>query len=117
MQSSPSTVVNISSQERIAATLAPFFLCFLAPHLMDKKTDFTLYYMRQGFGLLLALILVSIISSLPLLGIIGWFVNTILWISAIYLAWNAWNAKKVSLPYLLEYTDIIIARLGLASFF
>ena len=58
METTPS---NISSQEKLAAALASFL--FFVPLLMNVKTPFVVKYMKQGFGINVIAILISIVAS------------------------------------------------------
>jgi len=106
----------ITSQEKIAAILGSMPFLFFFPHLMEKKTDFTLPFMKQGFGLTLISLIMSMIERVPFFGILR-VVDFLIFVAWIYLAWNAWEGKKIILPYLLEYSEKLSCFLVfLASF-
>lgn len=92
----------------------PFLFFF--PHLMEKKTDFTLSFMKQGFGLTLISLITSFIERIPFFGILE-IIDFFVFVAWVYLAWNAWEGKKIILPYLFEYSETTINLLGISRFF
>ncbi len=113
MELQPST---ISSQEKIAAIIGSLPVLFFLPHFMEKKTDFTLNFMRQGFGLTIITVLTSIIERIPFFGIFE-IIDLGVFVVFLYLAWNGWSGKKVAVPYLLEYSNQAIRALNLGNWF
>ncbi len=107
---------TISNQEKIAAIIGSLPVLFFLPQLMGQKTEFTLQFMRHGFGLTIITVLTSIIERIPFFGIFEIF-DLVIFILFLYLAWNAWNGKKVVVPYLLEYSNKAIVALNLATWF
>lgn len=93
-------------------------LLFFLPILMEKKTEFTVFYMKQSFLLFVANVSLMLISALfwPLRGLVGLF-EFIVFILVVFLAWNAWQGKKFSIPGLLENSELLIAKIGIASWF
>jgi hypothetical protein len=57
----PNTQGNTQSQAKLAAALASFL--FFVPLLMDVRTPFVVKYMKQGFILNVASIVLSIVLS------------------------------------------------------
>lgn len=106
----------ITSQEKIAAIVGCVPFLFFLPHFMEKKTDFTLPFMKQGFGLTLISLITSFIERIPFFGILE-IIDFLVFIAWAYLAWNAWEGKKTLLPYLLEYSEKTINILGVSRFF
>lgn len=107
---------TISNQEKIAAIIGNLPVLFFLPHLMGQKTEFTLHFMRHGFGLTVATLLVSIIERIPFFGIFE-ILDLVIFIIFLYLSWNAWNEKKVVVPYLFEYSNKAIVALNLGTWF
>jgi uncharacterized membrane protein len=107
---------SIDPQEKVAGALGAFL--FFIPFLMGKVTDFTLFYMRQGFLLLILGIIVWIIGMVaPFLGIIITLANIVLFCSVVFLAWKAWQGERFALPYVYDSSLTLIKALGLENVF
>ncbi len=74
---------DTKSQDRLAGTLA--YILFFIPILMDKKTEYTCFHMRQAFLLNVAAILCSIIPFF------GPLISFIIFIHVVFLMWKAYN--------------------------
>ena len=107
---------NVPQQERVAGALGS--ILFFIPILMERKTEFTVFFMKQSFLLLVVNVVISIVTNFvwfihPLTQIIELIVSVI----AIFLAWNAYQGKKLVVPGLLEYSDKLITALKVQSWF
>lgn len=106
----------ISQQERVVATLASFL--FFLPILMKKKTDFTVFYMKQSFLLFVVNFFCMLVGALYWsFGDIANLIAFILFVISVFLAWNAWSGEKFSVPGLLENSEKLIAKLGISDWF
>lgn len=107
---------TVPQQERVAAALGAFL--FFIPILMEKKTEFTVFYMKQGFLLFAISVAIMIVTSL------FWFLSPlaslaqlILFVIMLFLVWNAWQGQKFSVPGLLENSEKLIATLKITAWF
>jgi uncharacterized membrane protein len=107
---------SLSSQEKLAAALASFL--FFVPLLMNVKTAFIVKYMKQGFAINIAEILIAIISSfLWMLSPILALVNLALFITSIVLAIQAFGGKDYVITFLYENGEKLIQTLGIVDMF
>ncbi len=111
---------NGKSQEKIAGALGAVF--FFAPALMNQKTEFTLFYMRQSFLVVLVQILLGILggilgSIVGILGTICSLLTMVLGFGLLFLAWKAYSGEKFAIPYLYDYSVKVIKILKLDGFF
>lgn len=74
---------DTQSQDRLAGALA--YILFLIPILMDRKTEYTCFHMRQAFLLNVGAILCSVI---PFFGAIIGFV---IFVHVVFLMWKAYQ--------------------------
>ncbi len=106
----------VSSQEKLAAALASFL--FFVPLLMNVKTPFVVKYMKQGFAINVVEILISLVASFlwmlsPILGL----VNLALFITSIFLAFQAFAGKDYMIGLLYENAEKLIQTLGISNLF
>ena len=106
----------VDQQERLAAAIGA--LIFFVPFLMDKITEFTVFYMRQGFIIFVLSLIVWVLAMIfPFLGVIIALVNIALAVSAIFLAFKAYQGEKFTLPVLYDWSVALIRMLGLEKAF
>ncbi len=103
------------SQERIAGALGA--ILFFLPILMNKKTEFTVFYMRQNFVLMIASVLVWVITMIPFIGFIGGLLNLAIFIHIVFLAWKAYSGEKFEISYLYTQSIEITKTLGVDAWF
>jgi len=110
------------NQERLVAMIACIPFLFWVPILMEKKTDYTSYFMKHGFGLTMLMILISVVTGV--LGFLALFLIPIIWIlqsmiviCMLYLGYHAFMGKKVVIPYYTEHLDKTLIQLGIISWF
>jgi hypothetical protein len=112
----------MNTQERLVAMTACIPFLFWIPILLEKKTEYTSYFMKHGFGLTVIGILLSLIMSVFgfiafLLFPLIWFLNIAITLCAIYLGYNAFMGKKIAIPYYTENLEKILIQLGIISWF
>lgn len=107
---------TVPQQERVAGALGA--LLFFVPILMQKKTEFTVFYMKQSFLLFVIDVALMILTAL------FWFLHSlaglaefIIFVVIVFLAWNAWQGKKFTVPGLLENSEKLIATLKITDWF
>ena len=113
METTPSSV---SSQEKLAAALSCFV--FFIPLLMNVKTPFVVKYMKQGFMVNVAGVVLSIITSFLWMhsGLIG-LVNLALFITSVILALQAFAGKDYVIAFISENAEKLIQTLGISNIF
>lgn len=97
------------SQDRLAGTLS--YIIFFVPLMMDHRTEFACFHMRQAFLLNVVAILASIIPFFG--GIISFFV----FIHVVFLMWKAYHGEKLAIPYIYPYAEKLITVLSLQKWF
>ena len=107
--------VNPENQERIAAALGA--LLFFIPILMNKKTDYTVFFMRQNFVLFLASLLGAILTIIPFFGFFVGILNFFIFILIVFLAWKAYSGEKFEIPYIYAQSIEITKNLGIDAWF
>ncbi|MDD2693318.1 MAG: hypothetical protein PHY14_00105 [Candidatus Gracilibacteria bacterium] len=107
--------IDPQSQERIIAVLG--VILFFLPILMDKKTEYTVFYMRQGFVLLIASILTSVVTSILFVRFLGELLQFIIFVHVVFLAWKAYSGEKFEIPYLYTQSIRISRALGVDTWF
>jgi hypothetical protein len=110
------------NQERLLAMIACIPFLFWVPIVLEKKTDYTSYFMKHGFGLTAIIFALSL--SMNLLGFILIFLFPIIWliqlcivICAVYLGYHAFMGKKIAIPHYTENLEKILIQLGIISWF
>lgn len=107
---------TVPQQERVAGALGSFL--FFVPILMEKKTEFTVLYMKQSFLLFVIDVALMIFTALfGFLYSIASLAEFVIFVVIIFLAWNAWQGKKFTVPGLLENSDKLIATLKITAWF
>jgi uncharacterized membrane protein len=110
------TESSVPQQDRVAAALGA--ILFFLPILMERKTEFTVFYMKQAFLIFVAEVaLMVLVSLLWFLGPLVGLVQFILFVIVLFLVWNAWQGKKLAVPGLLENSEKLIATLKITSWF
>lgn len=113
MATLPSSTPN---QERVAAALASFV--FFVPLLMNIKTPFVIKYMKQGFLINIAEVVIAIVGSFLwfLFGIIG-LLNFICFVVSAFLAYQAYLGNDHTIAVIYENSEKLIQTLGLNNLF
>lgn len=107
--------IDPQSQERIAAVLG--VILFFLPILINKKTEYTVFYMRQGFVLLIASLLTGVVTMIPFIGFLGGLLQLVIFIHVVFLAWKAYSGEKFEIAYLYEQSMQISKTLGVDAWF
>lgn len=110
------TSPQAQAQERLSATFGA--LVFFVPFFMTR-TEFTVFYMRQGFMLFVAHLVLSLISLFMPVGILFLFslIHLLLAVLAIFLAFKAYNGEKFAVPHMYEASVSLLKSLGLDKYF
>jgi ABC-type branched-subunit amino acid transport system permease subunit len=105
-----------TSQEKLAAALAA--IVFFIPMLMDVKTPFVVKYMKQGFIINVAEVILALISSIiwGFMGITS-LLNFVCFLTSLYLAFQAFSGKEHVITILMENTEKVIQALGVQKWF
>lgn len=101
-----------NSQERIAGALGALF--FIIPVFMNQKTEFTLFYMRQNFLIVLIDFVIFFLSYF--VGALS-MLNFVTFLVTLFLAFKAYSGEKFAIPYLYDYSVKVIKILKLDGFF
>lgn len=86
------------AENKVIAALA--YLIFFLPLLAAPKSKFGKFHANQAFWIFLAEVVSSVVLyNLPLLGgTASFLVNTLLFVLAVYLIYNAYSGKAFELP-------------------
>ena len=107
---------TVTSQEKLAGALA--YLLFPIPMIMNVKTEFTVFQSKQSFGLFCISIIAMIIGFIPFIGgFIRFIICLGLFVVGCWSAYQAYLGNKFVVPGITEYTNMAIAKLGIAQFF
>ncbi|PID84349.1 hypothetical protein CSB09_01410 [Candidatus Gracilibacteria bacterium] len=105
-----------NSQEQIAGALGAFL--FVIPPIMGQKTEFTLFYMRQNFLIILCMMIFVIIGKLiSFFATVMTLLNILLFFLILFLMWKAYSGEKFAVPYLYDMSIKVIKILKLDGFF
>ena len=97
------------SQDRIAGALAYIF--FLIPVLMEQKTEYVCFHMKQSFFFF---VIVVIAGFIPFF---GHMISVLIFFHVVFLMWKAYNGEKFVVPYIAGYPEKLIQLLGIGSLF
>jgi uncharacterized membrane protein len=108
---------QVPSQERVAGALAYIF--FAIPMLMGTKTDFTMFHAKQSFMIFLAMIVVSVLSSI-LPWMFAWIISIIWLVVTVVVLWSLYQAylgNKFVIPVIGEQMDVLLSKTNMMSLF
>lgn len=110
------TSPNTHPQERLLGAIGA--LLFFVPFFMDR-TEFSVFYMRQGFLLFVGQFLLAILSVFMPVAILFLFtlMHFILALVALFLAWKAYSGEKFAFPQLYEMSLSLIKALNMEKLF
>lgn len=96
------------SQEKMSAAVGA--LIFFAPHFMEKKTEFVVFYMKQAFGLVIVNIILSILTIVPVVGFVFQIASLLVSLVALFCVYKAYTGEKFEIPQLMKYVDMLIEK-------
>ena len=110
---------SVNSQEKLAAMLS--YLLFFLPILMNQKTEYVGFHMKQSFGIFLILLANSIILNfffwLPIIGWVLRMIPYVVFIGIAFLAYQAYTGNKFTVQPLIDLATKVISTLNMTAMF
>jgi uncharacterized membrane protein len=102
--------------EKLSAALAS--IVFFIPMLMDVRTPFVIKYMKQGFMINIAEVILALISSIvwglmPITSLL----NFVCVIVSLFLAFQAFSGKEYIIDVIMQNAEKAIQALGIQNWF
>ncbi|MFA4936959.1 MAG: DUF4870 domain-containing protein [Patescibacteria group bacterium] len=96
--------ITPTSEEKTWAAISYLWILCLVPLLLKRESNYIRYHAKQGFGLFVVELIISIIAVVPLL---GWLIGFIAWMVFVVLSVmglvSALSGKMWRMPIIGEY--------------
>ncbi|MFH1111844.1 MAG: DUF4870 domain-containing protein [Patescibacteria group bacterium] len=106
MENNVNTNTTLTQDEKTWAAMSYLWILCLVPLLLRRQSSYVNFHAKQGFGLFVVELIVSVVSIIPVLGwliaFIGWFVFVILSVMGLV---SALSGKRWRLPMVADYVD------------